>query len=145
MASDSGVLAGTRCPRAPGVDLRLSAHELPDVFVERTKRLLDVEEGFRIAYRGCDFEPVANDAGVAQQAFELAPIVASDALRVEAIEGGAVVLAFLQDGVPAETGLRAFENEELEESAVIVLRQSPLFVVIADRQRVARPGAADQI
>ncbi len=51
-------------------------------------------------------------------------------MRVEAIESGAIVLAFLQDGVPAQAGLGNLENEELEENAVIVLRQSPLFIVI---------------
>ena len=54
-------------PRAPGVDPRFTAYELPGVVVERTKLFLDGEKGLRIAYRGRDLEPVANDAGIAQQ------------------------------------------------------------------------------
>ena len=99
----------------------------------------------RISYRGRDLQAVANDAGIAQQALQLAAIVAGDALRAEAVEGGAVVLAFLQDRVPTQAGLGAFEDKKLEENAIVVLRQAPFFVVITDGQRVAGPGAADQI
>ena len=83
--------------------------------------------------------------GLRSRRCQLAAVVAGDALRVEAVEGGAVVLAFLQNRVPAQAGLRAFEDEKLEENAVVVLRQAPFLVVITNRQGVAGPGAADQV
>ena len=61
------------------------------------------------------------------------------------VEGSPVVLSLLQDCVPAQASLSAFEDKKLEENAVLVLRQTPFFVVITNRQRVAGPGAADQV
>ena len=85
-------LAGPSAMRSPGV----SSYELPDVGVEGTILLLGGEKGLRILHRGCDLEAVANDAWIAQQARLLTAIVAGDALRVEAVEGGAIVLPFLK-------------------------------------------------
>jgi hypothetical protein len=76
---------------------------------------------------------------------DLAAIVAGNLPRVEAIERGAIVLAFLQDGVPAQSGLRALENKEFEERGVVVRGNAPFFIVIADGKIVARPGATGQI
>ncbi len=44
--------------------------------------------------------------------------------------------------VPTQAGLRALEDQELEQLSVVVLRDTPFFVVIADRELVARPFAA---
>ena len=103
--------------RPPCVHFRFPAYELPDVAVERAEFFLDGKEGFGVLNGGGDLEPVANDAGIAQQNRQFAAIVAGDTLRVEAVEGGAIVLAFLQDGVPTQSGLSAFENNKLEENA----------------------------
>ena len=64
---------------------------------------------------------------------------------IEPVEGGAVVLALLQDRVPAQAGLRAFEHKKFEQNAVVVLGHAPLFIVIADGERVAGPAAADKV
>ncbi len=60
------------------------------------------------------------------------PVVADDFLRVEAVKGGAIVFALLQNRVPAEAGLRTLQYQELEQHAVVVLRDAPFVVVIED-------------
>ena len=64
---------------------------------------------------------------------------------IELIEGGAIVLALFQNGVPTQAGLGAFEDEEFKQHAIVVLGHSPFFVVIADGERVPRPTAANEI
>src|SRR5207244_11624607 len=63
-------------------------------------------------------------------------------LRIETIESGTVILPLTQDCVPTQAGLRAFEDQELEQLFVIVLRHAPFFIVIADRELIVRPFAA---
>ena len=60
--------------------------------------------------------------------------------RIESIERGAIVLAFPQNRIPAQTGLRAFEHQELEQHAIIMLRNTPLAIVILDGQLIPRPS-----
>src|SRR5256712_7447532 len=67
---------------------------------------------------------------------------AGDARGLEAVEGPAVRLTFLEDRRPAEPRLRGLEDEELEEAPVVVDRHPPLLVVVAEHRRVAvRPRA----
>ena len=55
----------------------------------------------------------------------------------------AIILAFLEDGVPAQTRLRAFEDEKLEKFRIIMDRNAPLGIVIGGFQGIAfRPRAA---
>src|SRR5205807_9397528 len=50
-----------------------------------------------------------------------------------------------QDGEPRQAGLGAFEEQHLEQLAVVVDGHSPLPVVIVEIQRIAaRPGAAPE-
>ena len=49
---------------------------------------------------------------------------------------GAVTFAAVEDGAPGESGLRAFEDEEFEEGAVVVQRDAPILVVVFLHERV---------
>ena len=131
--------------RAPLIHLRLPSHELPDVAVERAEFFLHTQEGFCILYRGGDLKPVAHDAGIAQETLRLAAGVTSNSFGIEPIEGGAVVFPFLQDCVPAQACLGALQEQELKQDAIIVLRLSPLFIVVTNRKRIARPTAAHKL
>src|SRR5258705_406796 len=51
-------------------------------------------------------------------------------------------MPFPQDGLPAEPGVRAFEQQELEEHALVVHRHAPFLVVIGDAEWRGRPCAA---
>src|SRR5690606_28029589 len=53
----------------------------------------------------------------------------------------AIVLAFAQHRDPGQAGLRTFENQHLEQHALVVTRSPPLLVMVVDVERiVAAPG-----
>jgi hypothetical protein len=95
---------------------------LPDVAIKAAKFFLDMNKSLRICRRRSDFPLIADDTRITQQPCEFAPVVASDAVGIEAVESAALVLAFVEDHAPTETGLGAFENQELEPPVVIVDR-----------------------
>lgn len=64
---------------------------------------------------------------------------------VEMVEGDAVILALLQDGMPAQAGLRAFEHEHLEEVPVVVRGHAPFLVVVGEVEFIGGPRAASQL
>ena len=128
---------------SPGVDDRRAAGELPQELREPGARLAQIEPGAGVADRGTDLQAVAHDARVFKERVDLPLAVARDALRVEAVERLGVGLALLQDGVPAQSRLRALENQHLEEPAVVANRHAPLLVVVGDVERVVvHPAAA---
>src|SRR5262249_23716760 len=74
--------------------------------------------------------------GVREQPLDAAPVEPRDGLRVEFRERLPVVLALAQDRDPGEAGLRALEQEEFEQLAVVVQRNAPLGVVVFDVERI---------
>ena len=55
------------------------------------------------------FSPVADDALVFHERFDLARVITSDEFRVELAEGSPIPVAARENRVPAQAGLRAFE------------------------------------
>jgi len=112
-----GVGFGGFCREAfagfPGVLFGLAADEAPDVCVKGTEFFLDFEEGASVTDGGVDFEAVANDSGVAEQFADLLFVVARDFGGIESIKYFAIPRAFLQDRVPTQSRLRAFQYQEL--------------------------------
>src|SRR5437762_223809 len=133
---------GNFAKRTPGVLFGFVADELPDVSVEAAELLLDRQEGFGVLNRRGNLESIANNARIGEKLFHFARVVTGDRRRVKVVEDLAVMFAFFQDSVPTQAGLRAFENEEFEQGAVIVQRNTPLRVVIANEKFVSGPGAA---
>lgn len=126
----------------PGINDWLPADELPYVTVEAAEFALDFEEGACIVHCRRHLEAIANKAFVLEQFGDLAGVVLGDFSRVEVVESAAVIFALLQDGVPTQARLRAFENEELKKRSVIVDGAAPLFVVVANSKFVLGPEAA---
>src|SRR5207245_11029392 len=129
--------------RSPGTYPRLAANELPRVPVERAILSLNFQKCFGIRDGRHDLQPVTHDAIVLQQSSNLTAVIARHPLRIETIESGAVIFPLPQDRVPTQAGLRALEDQELEQLSVVVLRDAPFFIVIADRELIASPFAAD--
>src|SRR5437773_11001867 len=90
----------------PGVLLRLTADEPPDVGVKGAELFLDLKEGAGVADGGVDFKAVADDSGIAEQFADLLLVVAGDFSGIKSVKHFAVPSAFPQDGVPAQTRLR---------------------------------------
>ena len=62
--------------------------------------------------------------------------------RVEVVEGGPVTFTFAKDSLPTQSGLRAFKDQKFEQAAVVVLRNAPLLIVVADAHLGRRPAAS---
>ena len=88
--------------------------EPPQVRVEAAELLPHLQERAGVGDGGVDLEAVADDARVGQQRGELRGIVPRDLDRIEAVENLAVTRTFPEHRFPAQSGLRAFEDQELE-------------------------------
>ena len=100
------------------VDLRAAVEEAPQEGREASA-LLQFQERAGVVDHGLDLEAVAHDAGVAHQAGDVLGAVAGDAVGIEAVEGLAEVLALPEDRQPRQAGLEAFEDELLEQGAIV--------------------------
>src|SRR5690349_2731710 len=87
--------------RTPAIADGLSIYEAPEIGVERTEFFLNAQDGLRIQRRGMNLEPVANNARVRKQPALLAFPVARHFLNLEIIESLAVILALLENRLPA--------------------------------------------
>ena len=124
------------------VHARLPADEAPHVPVERAEFFLHRQERARIGDGGRDFQAIAHDAGVPEQPPDVARAKARHARGVEVRERLAVILALAQNRNPAQARLRALEHQKPEVFAVVVYRNTPLGVVVADIQRIAAAPTA---
>jgi len=101
---------------------------------------IEVRTGVRD--RRSDLGAVAHDANVGEQAALIAGGELRHALGAKAGERFAVGRTLVQDRRPRETGLRALEDDALEEPCVGAHRPAPLAVVIGAHLRVGLgPGA----
>ena len=104
----------------PGIMPRAAARELPDVLIEAAELFLDRKKCASVVDGGGDFQAVADDSRVGQEPPNLFAAVTRDLLRVEPVKHLAEMLALSQNGVPAQAGLRAFQDEEFEEPPIVV-------------------------
>jgi len=104
---------------------------------------LHIEKCLGVPYRRSHLQPVADNPLIAQQSLCFSLVVARDCFRVEPVKGRAIIFALPQNRVPTKPGLRALQNQELEQNAVVMLRDAPFAVVIENREIVACPGAAN--
>src|SRR4030095_8853849 len=130
-------------PRAaPLVHTGASPDELPDVVVEAPEFFLDGKKRSRVADGALDLQSVSHDAGIREKAPDPRRRESRDAGGIETEKGITIRLPLLQDRLPAQTGLRAFEDQELEQQSIVVDRDAPFLIVIRDAQRRLRPRAA---
>src|SRR6266849_3045024 len=118
---------------------RLRRRKLPDVSGKAAELLLYREKSFCVADHGGDLQPVTHDAGICQQLIDFLLVVFCDDLRPKPVKGFAIVLALLQDRLPAQPRLRAFETKELKEPVIVMQRHAPLFIVIAHHDLALGP------
>src|SRR3989442_449270 len=129
-------------PACPSVLARRAADGAPEPDVEARVLPLHGEDRAGIGDRRLDLRAVPHDARVPEELADPARPEAGDARGLEAVEGPAVRLTFLENRRPAEPRLGGLEDEELEEAQVVVDRHPPLLVVVAEHRRVAvRPRA----
>src|SRR5262249_29253978 len=91
-------------------------------------------KGFGVGDRSSNFQAVPYDPRIRQQLLRLLGSVSGDLTRVKIVKGLTVIFATLQNRVPAQTRLRAFEGQELEQDAFVVLRNAPFRIVVAPHE-----------
>src|ERR1700757_3590955 len=91
-----------------------ATHEGPDVFVEAAKFFLYFQEGLGVRHGGGDFQAVADDAGVGEKLARFLAAKTRHFYWIKSRVNYLVAGAFLQNGVPAQTCLRAFENQKFK-------------------------------
>jgi hypothetical protein len=90
-----------------------------------------------------DLASVADDALILQQAAHFLLVKVRYAVKIEVGEGLPKVLAFGQDGSPAQAGLEAFQADLLKQTDIVFDRKAPLVVVIGlELRRSSTPTAA---
>ena len=98
---------------------------------------------FGIFYRGVDLEPVADDAGIGQQAIFLALAITGHFVDVEIVEGPEEIILFLQDGRPGKTGLVDFQDQPGEQ-VIVILNRKAIFIVMIMDVRIALLQGQDE-
>src|SRR5215472_6576623 len=93
---------------------RPAAGKLPNVGIKAASLLADLKEGFRVAHRRSDFQPVAHDARVRKQLPHVPGSIEGHALRIKVAERLSIGVALAENGRPAQASLGAFEYEELK-------------------------------
>src|ERR1700681_171346 len=72
---------------------------------EGTMRPAQIDQPLRVGDRRGDLQPIADDAGIEEKAFDIAVAETGDAVDIPTAEGCGEGFALLQDGQPGEPGL----------------------------------------
>src|SRR3990172_12007675 len=115
------------------------AHEPPEICVEGPELAGHIETGTGVPDGGGDLRTVADDPRIGEEPFRFLFAVGRHPDGVEPVEGPAVILPLPENRPPGETGLGAFQHEELEQLPVVVHRHAPFLVVVRNHQRII-PG-----
>ena len=132
---------GGRCRLRPCKPIR--GFVTPDEGCERAFLLDQFLRTPRIVDDGFDLAAMAHDAAVLEQALDVAPGEACDPVEIEIVKCRTEIVALGKDGAPAQSGLKAFQTKFLEQAMIVVDRETPFGVVIAEKLRCsARPTAS---
>src|SRR2546422_4207096 len=91
-----------------------SSNKLPDILVERTKLLLNLQTSLGIHHRSLNFQAIPDDSGIPQQAHNVFFLVLGDLDRVKMIKCLAIILSLLEDRFPTQSGLSPFQKKKLK-------------------------------
>jgi len=98
----------------PPIDHGFAICELPDVGIKAAELMLNINERPGIGNGGFDLEPVADNAWIIQQGVYFACVIAGNFFHIKISEQFAVIFTLSKDGRPAQTGLCAFQCDELK-------------------------------
>ena len=107
---------------------------------ETAVRCLQALDGARVLDGRVDFQAVADDAGVGEQAGNVGLVIGGDGGNIEVVIGAAQVVRLAQDGAPAQPRLIDFKDKALKQAVVVVNGEAVLVVVIVAVRVVRRQG-----
>ena len=102
--------SGQSSRSCPSVFLRLPTDELPDVAVKSPELSLYRQECLRVGNCGSNFQTIAHNAGVGEKRPGFPLVIAGDFRGIEPVERSAVILALVEDCLPAQTGLCTLQD-----------------------------------
>jgi len=119
---------------------RPTADKSPHVTIERTEFFPRLQELFSVCDSRLDFETVAYDARVMEESLDILLVVARDLRGVEGVESFAIVLTFVENGLPIESCLSPLQCKELEQDSVVMHRDSPFLIMVVNHERTVAVG-----
>ena len=127
-------------PVDPVLVHRPTAGPSPDVFRERTGSTRDIEEHSRIPYGGDDLRTVPDDPGIGEEPLDILVAVSGYDARIESVEGLTECIPLVQDALPREPRLEAFQEEHLIQLPVVMHRDPPFPVMVLHVSGIGRVG-----
>ena len=109
--------------------------ELPDK-VNQAALAPGGDGGPGIGDGGADLEPVAHDAGILKQAFDVRLGKGGNCVRVEVVEGGPEGRTLAQDGGPRQAGLEGLQADAFVKALLVPDGEAPLGVVVLAQERI---------
>jgi hypothetical protein len=82
-----------------------------------------------------DLAPVADDARVLEETFDIFLFKTGDAVEIKIVKRGAEVFSLCQDGALAQSGLEPFQAQFLKQALIIVNRVTPFVVMVFHQDR----------
>ncbi len=131
---------GQRAPRDVVLFDDLPVRPSPQVIGECSELSLDLQERLRVADGGDDLGAVPHDPGVRGQSGDVVLPVGRDPDGIEAVERLPESIPLVQDALPRQSGLEAFQQEHLVQLPVVTDRDAPFGIVVSDVPRVRRVG-----
>ena len=107
-----------------------AAHERPDKGVKTAELLLHSYKCTGIGDSALYFQSIAYDTRVEKQRGYFSIREPGDFCCIKFRKGRAIVFALVEDGRPGKARLRAFENQELEQNAIIMDGNAPFMIVV---------------
>lgn len=120
---------------------RLPSDKPPKVRVKTAKFPLRRQERLGVDDRRSHLEPIADNPRIRHQPCDHRRRVPRHLRRVKSIERPPIALPLLEDRLPTEPRLRPFEDQELEQHLILMLRHAPFLIVVNDVQLRGCPAA----
>src|SRR5258708_35055369 len=98
---------GNLASSSPAVELGPSADEMPTVGVKVPELLLDLEKCARVAHRGFDLLPIADDLWIRYKCLDFSLGIARDFLGIEFVERATITFPLFQHERPVQSCLCA--------------------------------------
>jgi len=122
-----------------------AVHELPEKGVQRSVGFEQLEGGARID-KGClDFETIADNPRIGEEALGVAGREAGYSGRVKPPESLAIGFPFSENRKPGQTCLRSFEDQHFEQPLVVMDRPPPLFIMVTKVRGIVRHPSATRL
>jgi hypothetical protein len=98
--------------------------------VKASELFLNLQEGPGVRDGRVDFEIVPYDFRINEQSRNVIPGVSRDFLGVKIFKRFSIALSFSQNGGPAQSCLRTFQDQKLEKVSVVVNCYTPFIIMI---------------